>query len=64
MQHGVHKHVLAEVKNCLALDAYLLSPCLLEVSMPGSQSIVPVVDGTANGSRQEGMELDVGRSRR
>jgi hypothetical protein len=60
MQHGVHKRVLAEVKNCLGLDAYRPFPCLLEVSMPGSQSIVPVVDGTAHGCRHEGVELDVG----
>jgi hypothetical protein len=46
--HEEHEHVLAQVEVRLGLEANLLSPYLLEVSVPPAHPVVPVVDTAAH----------------
>ena len=58
MHHGESERVLAEVEKRLEVRANRVSPCLLEVSIPPPQPIMPVVDGPAD-RRKRRVELDL-----
>src|SRR5436305_4688310 len=48
VQQMKQERVLAEVKVGLGLNANLRPPRILEVSMPASHSVVPLVDASAD----------------
>jgi hypothetical protein len=58
VEHVKRERVLAEVEERLRFNANLLSPRVLEVSMPPPQPIVPAIDGVTDRGKQR-VELNL-----
>ena len=58
-RHVERERVLAELEERLRLQANLVSPYFLEVSMPAVQPVVPVIDAATDCSERR-VKLDLG----